>query len=134
MIMHHLRIRNNAASMIKFFIGLAIITILCILLRTTTFIVVALNDDTMTDESLIGMYETLMANWWLLWLLSIIFGIFFFCLLFSVRKNVMMDRKVYYSFWENCCTVFWCYSCAICQSANEYSGDDGKQFWKVEIV
>ena len=127
MIMHHLRIRNNAASKSKFFIGLAIITILYILRRTTPFFFVVLNDDTTTDESF-------MMNYVLFWLLSIIFGIFFFCLLFSVRKNVMMDRKIYYSFWENCCTVFWCYSCAICQSANEYSGDDGKQFWKVEIV
>ena len=119
MIMHHLRIRNNAASKSKFFIGLAIITILYILRRTAPFFVVVTEESQMTTSFL---FLLLFASF------------FFFCLLFSVRKNVMKDRKIPYSFWENCCTVYWCYCCAICQSANEYSGDDGKQFWKVEIV
>ena len=130
MIMHHLRIRNNTANKVKFFIGLVIITILCIL------------------RSYFGMESrywfkkfgankndtTIEETWLLFWVAAVVFGLILLCLLFSVRKSVMKDRKIYYSFWENCCMVFWCHCCVICQSANEYAGDDGKEFWKVEIV
>ena len=51
-----------------------------------------------------------------------------------MRKRVMKHKNISYNFWKNFCTSFWCTSCAVCQAANEFSGEDGKQFWNVEIV
>ena len=134
MIMHHLRIKNNAASKMKFFIGLVIITILYIVLFLFDFERLSLRIKFLANQKNHEINTTTDETNYFLFSMAWLTFIILFCLLFYVRKNVMRDRKIYYSFWENCCMVFWCHSCVICQSANEYSGDDGKQFWKVEIV
>ena len=51
-----------------------------------------------------------------------------------MRRRVMKNKNISHNFWQNICTSFWCTSCAVCQAANEFSGEDGKQFWNVEIV